>query len=212
MTTSTLNSVHLDDDRLLGTAALSGIALGVLNLLLQLTLAYPFANLANSSAVWALCAFTLAAAARTTPGRAATAASLQLVVAVIAYYTAAITLGRADVTTLVAPGAISWMAFGVVAGVVFGVAGSWARDPRPWHAATGLAAASAVFFAEALAHLSWSPGLSSLSGLSTFVLTSSLGAAVLLSAVDRPAHLARTIVVLPWMVVAGTCAFAVLTR
>ncbi len=35
---------------------------------------------------------------------------------------------------------------------------------------------------------------------------------MLLSAVDRPAHLARTIVVLPWMVVAGTCAFAVLTR
>ena len=68
-----------------------------------------------------------------------------------------------------------------------------------------------MFFAEALTRLSWS-GLSSLSGLGTFVLTSSLGLAVLLTAIDRPAHLARTIVVLPWMVGAGVCAFAVLAR
>ncbi|MGA8258462.1 MAG: DUF6518 family protein [Nocardioides sp.] len=76
MSISTLHSVHLDRDRLLGAALLSGIGLGVLDLFLQLTLAYPFANLANSSAVWALCAFALARTARTTPGRAAAAGAV----------------------------------------------------------------------------------------------------------------------------------------
>ena len=133
---------------------------------------------------------------------------MQLVVAVLAYYVAAIALDRAGAATLVAPGALTWMAFGILAGAVFGVAGTWAAsDARPWHAAVGLGAASAVFFAEALAHLSWSPGLG---GFATFALTSGLGVAVLLTAVDRPAHLVRTGALLPGLVLAGTCAFAVI--
>ncbi|MGA8258042.1 MAG: DUF6518 family protein, partial [Nocardioides sp.] len=132
---------------------------------------------------------------------------VQLVVAVLAYYVAAIALDRAGAATLVAPGALTWMAFGILAGAVFGVAGTWASDARPWQAAAGLGAASAVFFAEALAHLSWSPGLG---GFPTFVLTSGLGVAVLLTALDRPAHLVRTVALLPGLVLAGTCAFAVI--
>lgn len=192
---------------LLGVAALAGAGLGVLDLTLQLSLPYPLANLANSSAVWALCAFALAAWARTSPSRAALAGSVLLVVAVEVYDVAAILLDRASPASLVSAPTVAWMVFGVAAGVVFGVAGTWARGNGAWKAATGLAAASAVFFSEACVRLLPGSG-SGLGDLATTLLTAALGVAVLLTALGRPAHLARTVAVLPLLVVAGTTAFA----
>ena len=214
MTTSTSPTVlRVDPERpglpgLLQVACLAGAGLGVLDLVLQLSLPYPWANLANSSAVWALAAFALAYWARTTLGNAALAGTVMLVVAVEVYYVAAIVLDRAGPASLVAPTTLMWLLFGVLAGSVFGIAGTWARQERPWRAATGLAAAAAVLFSEAIVRLL--PGSGSAMGdLGTTLLTLGLGVAVLLAAATRPAHLARTLIVVPALVVLGTAALAV---
>ena len=195
---------------LLIVACVAGAGLGVLDLALQLTLPYPWANLANSSAVWALAAFALAFGTRTSPPRAALAGVTMLVVAVEAYYVAAIAIDRASLASLVATSTLMWLLFAVLAGTVFGVAGAWAHDEaRPWRAATGLAAAAAVLFCEAIVRLLPGSGTVAMGDLGTTLLTVTLGVGVLLTAVPRPAHLARTLLVLPGLVVLGTVAFAV---
>ncbi|BFU41767.1 hypothetical protein KRMM14A1004_00040 [Krasilnikovia sp. MM14-A1004] len=59
-----------------------GILLGTGDLLMQRHLPYPWANLANSSAVWAVAAFAVGRLLRTGPARAALAGAVLLVVAV----------------------------------------------------------------------------------------------------------------------------------
>jgi hypothetical protein len=190
----------------LGAAALAGIALGVLDLGLQMTLPYPFANLANSSAVWALCAFAFAVRVRTTPSRAALAGSTMLVVAVETYYVAAVLLDRASWLSLWSSGTIAWAVFGVLAGTVFGIAGTWLRDGTRWQSAAGLAAAAAVFYAEAGTRVLPGSG-SGLSDAGTVLLTLALGTAVLMSALPRPVHLARAVVLVVPLSLLGTLAF-----
>lgn len=213
MTTTTTAPTVLStgSGRLLGTAALAGTALGVLDLVMQLTLPYPVADLANSSAVWALAAYALAVVTRATPARAAVAGTVLLVVAVEAYYVLAILLDRAGTASLWSTTTVLWIASGVLAGTVFGVAGAWARSERAWPAAAGLAAASAVLLAEAGVRLL--PGSpSGITGLATAALTAGLGVAVLLTAASRPAHLARAVLLVPPLVVAGLVAFRLAGR
>jgi len=169
---------------LLLVAAGAGVALGVGDLLLQLTLPYPWADLANSSAVWAVVALLLARFLGADEARSATAGVVALVVAVEAYYVAAIALDMAGVASLVAPTTIAWIVMGVIAGAGFGVAGAWTRRGDSWHAAAGYALGAAVLLAEAWQRFGQG---------GTALLTAGLAAALLATVVRRPVLLRRTL-------------------
>ncbi|MBB3327599.1 DUF6518 family protein [Microlunatus antarcticus] len=127
-----------------------GLVLGPLDLLLQHVLPYPFANLANSPAAWALVAFAVGWSDRIR-GRwwPAVAGVLTLLLAVEGYYATAVVALGDDVSTLTNGSALLWLALAVAAGAVFGTAGAWARSAHPWRGPVGTAAAVAVLLAEA---------------------------------------------------------------
>ncbi|MEW2445244.1 DUF6518 family protein [Micromonospora marina] len=110
---------------------------------------FPFAELGNSTATWAVAAFALGWWIRSGALRAAVAAGVLLIVAVPSYYLAATLLQGDDLAVIWSPTSIVWMAFGIVAGVVFGVAGIWARA-EGWRGVVGTALPAAVFVEEAL--------------------------------------------------------------
>jgi hypothetical protein len=127
-----------------------GLLLGPVDLLLQHLLPYPFANLANSPATWALVAFGVGWSDRIR-GRwwPAVAGTLTLLLAVEGYYaTAVLTLGD-DTATLTNRTALLWLVLAVGAGVAFGTAGAWARSGHPWRGPLGTAAAVGVLLTEA---------------------------------------------------------------
>ncbi|WP_255609777.1 DUF6518 family protein [Micromonospora sp. PLK6-60] len=127
----------------------AGFLLGFLDFVWIKWVPYPFAELGNSTATWAVAAFALGWWIRAGAVRAAVAASALLVVAVPSYYLAAALLQGDDLAVIGAPTALLWMAFGVLAGVVFGVAGTWARSAG-WRRVVGVALPAAVFVEEAL--------------------------------------------------------------
>ena len=131
-----------------------GLALGPVDLLLQHVLPYPFANLANSPAVWALVAFGVGWSDRVR-GRwwPAVAGSSRCSSAVEGYYATAVVALGDDVASLTNRAALAWMVLAVLAGAVFGTAGAWARSARPWLGPLGTAAAVAVLLAEAWLNL-----------------------------------------------------------
>ncbi|WP_156313046.1 DUF6518 family protein [Micromonospora sp. HK10] len=131
-----------------GISVAGGVALGSLDFLWIKYLPYPFAELGNSTATWAVAAFFLGRWVRSGPLRAALAASVLLVVAVPSYYLAATLVQGDDLAVLWAPSSVLWMAFGVVAGVVFGVGGTWSRRDG-WRQVIGAALPAAVFVEEA---------------------------------------------------------------
>jgi hypothetical protein len=131
-------------------AVVGGVVLGVVDLLLQRVLPYPWANLANSSAVWALAAYGLGLWVRTPWWRAAIAGAVLLVVAVPVYYVAATIFLHDLIATAWSRTALVWMAFGVLAGLVFGFGASLVRSSG-WQQPAGVALPGAVLFAEALA-------------------------------------------------------------
>lgn len=189
------------------TAAVgAGVALGALDLLLQVVLPYPLANLANSSAVWALAAFALALWARTSPAVAALGGVVLLVVAVEAYYLVAIAVDMADLYALTSPSTVLWMASGVIAGSVFAVAGSWVATDGGWRAALGLAAASAVLLAETGSRLLPGAG-TSLDDLGTAGLHVAAAVAVLVAFAGRPGLVARAALLVLPLALVGTVAF-----
>lgn len=143
----------VDVGRLLIAPVTAGLALGVGDLVVMTHVSYPWANLANSSAVWAIGAFLLGAVLRTDPVRSAVAGVVMLVVAVEAYYGYAAFLGLDGVATVWSAHARMWMVFGVIAGVVFGVAGSWTSGNVWWQRVVGCAAGAGVLIGEAV--LSW---------------------------------------------------------
>jgi hypothetical protein len=134
---------------ILAVAVAGGLALGAVDLIAQRELPYPWANLANSSAVWAVGAFAVGAWVRAGRWRPALAGAALLVVAVESYYLAATLIQNDDIANLWTTSSLIWMAFGVLAGVVFGTFGAWSRSGSPWRSVVGLAALGAVFFAEA---------------------------------------------------------------
>jgi hypothetical protein len=126
-----------------------GLVLGPADLLLQKVLPYPWANLANSSAIWALAAYGLGLWVRTPWWRAAVAGAVLLTLAVPAYYLAAALFLHDEIAMLWQPAALVWMGFGVLAGLVFGFGASLAWSSG-WHQLVGIGLPGAVLFAEAL--------------------------------------------------------------
>ena len=139
-----------DVRRLVLLPALVGVALGVGDLVAINHLAYPWANLANASAVWAVGAFLLAAVLRTDPARSAFAGVLMLLVAVEAYYLWAVLTDQADLATLWSANTRMWLVFAVCAGVVLGVAGSWTGSTVWSQRVLGAATGGGVLLGEAL--------------------------------------------------------------
>ncbi|MEU4594739.1 DUF6518 family protein [Micromonospora aurantiaca (nom. illeg.)] len=127
----------------------AGFLLGFLDFVWIKWVPFPFAELGNSTATWAVAAFALGWWIRSGAVRAAVAASVLLIVAVPSYYLAATLLQGDDLAVIWSPTSIVWMAFGVVAGVVFGVGGIWARTDG-WRRIVGAALPVAVFVEEAL--------------------------------------------------------------
>ncbi|MEU5964577.1 DUF6518 family protein [Micromonospora parva] len=167
------------------TVVAGGVLLGVVDLLLQLGLPYPWANLANSSAVWAVGAFAIGWWLRADWRRSAFAGIVLLVVAVEAYYVAAVVLLDDSAQNLWSPTTLMWLFFGVVAGALFGVAGGLSRHGQPWVRAIAVALPGAVLLAEAamLFHRSAQPGHDShyrTDSLQTAVIEAVLGAALIL--------------------------------
>jgi len=127
-----------------------GFALGFLDFVWIKFVPSPFADLGNSSAVWAVAAFAFGRwVVRSDAVRAAVGAAVLLVVAVPSYYLAAALIQHDDITVLWAPSSLLWMFFGVLAGVVFGTGGAWARATSGWRRTVGAALPAAVLFAEA---------------------------------------------------------------
>lgn len=130
-------------------AVVAGLALGPLDLWGQVNTPYPWAHLFNSPAVWAAAAFAYGRWGRQLPA-AAVGAVIVLAVGVEAYYLADVLVRGASRANLTSSTAAVWLAAGVVAGSVFGVAGSWAAETSGWRAVLGRAALPAVFGAEAV--------------------------------------------------------------
>lgn len=163
---------------ILAVAIVAGAALGAVDLIAQRELPYPWANLANSSAVWAVGAFAIGAWVRAGRWQPAVAGVVLLVVAVEAYYLAATLIQNDNLANLWAPTSLVWMAFGVLTGAVFGTFGAWSRSVTSWRASAGLAALGAVLFAEAgvlLRRLSSMEAQYRADGLATAVITAVIG-------------------------------------
>ena len=128
--------------------AVSGLTLGVVDLLGQVALPYPWANLANSVAVWAIAAYGLGAWVRQ-PLWAAVSGAAMLVLAVGTYEVAAIVFLDDDASTLLSPTTWMWAAFGVIAGAVFAPAGALSRGDRTVARLVARALPAAVLLAEA---------------------------------------------------------------
>jgi hypothetical protein len=129
-------------------APVGGLLLGVLDFVWIKFVPYPFAELGNSVAVWAVAGFLFTYWGRWGWARGVSAAVALLVIAVPSYYLAAMVIQNDDVSNLYNATALLWMGFAVIAGIVFGGAGIAARVPARWQAAA-LALPAAVLFAEA---------------------------------------------------------------
>ncbi len=124
---------HCDDVAFVGAllaSSVAGVLLGVLDLMAQLGLPYPWANLANSPAVWGIAAFALGAALRTDAPRAAVCGAALLTIAVEAYYLAAVVALHDSTASLTSPSTGTWLVLGVVAGAGCAVAGLATRLPH----------------------------------------------------------------------------------
>jgi hypothetical protein len=126
-----------------------GFLLGFLDFVWIKYMPAPFAELGNSMAVWAVAAFFFGLWVRSGALLAALTASAMLVVAVPSYYVAAALIQNDDWANLWAPSSWLWMGMGVIAGVVFGIGGTWARKGYFRWETVGAALPGAVFFAEA---------------------------------------------------------------
>ncbi|MFI2713674.1 DUF6518 family protein [Micromonospora sp. NPDC018662] len=188
-------------------APVAGFLLGFLDFVWIKWVPYPLAELGNSTATWAVAAFALGWWVRAGALRAAVAAVVLLVVAVPSYYLAAALLQGDDLAVIVAPTSLLWMASGVLAGVVFGVAGVWARTTG-WRRVVATALPVAVFVEEALRFVA--RARTGYPGAWWNVLIDLGLAALLLELVGRTlrVRLLAAAVALP-LAVAGTFVFAV---
>ena len=137
------------DPRVAAGALIGGFLLGFVDFVWIKFVPGPIADLGNSSAVWAVAAFAFGYWLRSGWLRSGLGSAVLLVVAVPSYYLAAVLIQHDDWASVWAPTSWLWMCFGVLAGVVFGVAGVWARADG-WRQAVGVAMPGAVLFAEAI--------------------------------------------------------------
>ncbi|MEH0935423.1 DUF6518 family protein [Micromonospora psammae] len=136
-------------ERVARTAPLAGLLLGSIDFVWIKYVPYPLGDLGNSSAIWALAAFVFAYWVRSGWLWSTVGAVGALVIAVPSYYLAAALIQGDDLSVLWAPTSIVWMCFGILAGLVFGTAGTWARE-HGWRPVVGVALPGAVLFAEAM--------------------------------------------------------------
>ena len=139
-------------------AILGGVLLGLSDLLAQNTLPYPWANLANSAAVWALGAFVIGAWSRGRLRSTAAAGMVLLLVAVETYYIAAVAFLHDSVTALWSETTALWLVLAVFVGQIFAVAGSLIHSRRPGIRFAAAGFAGSIFIVEAIARLTRSPG------------------------------------------------------
>jgi hypothetical protein len=137
------------DPRVAIGAPVAGLLLGVLDFVWIRFVPFPFAALGNSAAVWAVAAFLFGYWIRSGWLRAALAGATLLVIAVPSYYLAAVLIQHDDWASIWALSSWVWMGLGVVAGLLFGAAGVWARDVG-WRHTVAVAIPVAVLFAEAI--------------------------------------------------------------
>jgi hypothetical protein len=130
------------------TAVVGGFLLGFLDFVWIKWMPYPLAELGNSTATWAVAAFAFGYWVRSGQVRSAVGAAVLLVVAVPSYYLAAALIQGDDLAVVWAPSSLLWMVFGVLAGTVFGIGGTWARETR-WRHVVGTALPAAVLLEEA---------------------------------------------------------------
>ena len=178
--------------RLVLVSAIAGVVLGVGDLVWMTHVDHPWAELANSSAVWAVAAFVLAAVLRLGVVQGAVAGVVMLLVAVEAFYGAAVLIDNASTATFTSPNTQMWLFMGLISGAAFGVAGSWAVGSSWLRGVVGWALAAGVLVGEGalrLVHLdrfdlAQQPDLRQL-GWTTIAL----GLLVLLAAARRPLRL-----------------------
>jgi Family of unknown function (DUF6518) len=141
--------VAVDHRRVAVVAVVCGLLLGAVDFALQKVLPYPWADLANSGAVWAVAGFGMGLWVRFPWWRSALAAAVLLVLGVPAYYVTAWLWQHDNLSNVWATSSLVWMLLGLVAGVVFGVAGAFATATG-WRGMVAVALPGAVLFAEAL--------------------------------------------------------------
>ncbi|GIH20853.1 DUF6518 family protein [Rugosimonospora africana] len=134
----------------LAIAAVAGLAVGGVTLLMQGTLPGVLNHLGNSGAVWSLAAFGAGALLPVRGARAALAGTLLLAFAVVGYYGSTTLFLHDDVNGDTLRGPAVWICVAAVAGPIFGTAGALFRGGKPTHRAVALGAIGAVFLAEAL--------------------------------------------------------------
>ena len=134
--------------RVLPMATVAGLVLGPADLLAQVTLPYPWANLANSGAVWALAAFVLGTQVRPA-AMSAVAGLVLLAVAVESYYLAGVVFRHDSTATLSDRVAVLWLALAVVVGPFFGLAGGAVRSTRRTVRFVAAGCAGLIFLLEA---------------------------------------------------------------
>lgn len=164
-----------DLGRAAGVTVAAGVLLGAADLLLQKTLPYPWADLANSSAVWAVLAFALGWALARGGGswrRSAAAGLVLLVLAVPSYYVTATLVQDDDLSNAWAPTGLLWMFFGVLAGPLFGAAGALTRGERSGWLWVGAAALpGAVLLAEAALDITRYPSTAAIKAVLGVLIT-----------------------------------------
>ena len=143
--------------RVFARATVAGLLLGPLDLIAQTTLPYPWANLANSGAVWALAAFILGTTVRRV-AMGAVAGLLLLPIAVESYYLAAVIFRHDSSATLWDDVAMLWLALAIVVGPLFGLAGAAVHSKRRGVRLAATFCAGAIFVLEALVRFGRSPG------------------------------------------------------
>ena len=138
--------------RVLATTTVAGLLLGPVDLLAQTTLPYPWANLANSGAVWTLAAFVMGSAVGRT-ALSVVAGLVVLPVAVESYYLAGVTFRHDSTATLWSSTTGLWLVLAVVVGPLAGLAGGAMRSPQRATRFAAAACAGAIFLLEAVAIL-----------------------------------------------------------
>ena len=157
----------------LPAAIVGGLLLGVLDLAWIKLLPSPWGDLGNSPAVWAVAAFLLGRWTRAGAPRAAVAGAVMLLLATEAYYFAAHLWQHDDLSRLWAPSTMVWLAFGLLAGSLFGAAGAVSRRPpgtggrRGVVADLALSLPGAVLLAEAGRNLARVPTIDGSPGFRT---------------------------------------------
>ncbi|MFI5916895.1 DUF6518 family protein [Dactylosporangium sp. NPDC051541] len=129
-------------------AALGGMVLGALSLLLNGVLPGGSSRLVNSGAVWVVGAFVAGAVLRDGGWRTWLAGTAVLVGAVAGYYGSLVVFEHRTMSPGVLTGPAQWALVGLAAGPLFATAGAWWRDPRRARRVVALCLLGGVFVAE----------------------------------------------------------------